>query len=715
MHESFQIGEWLFTPALHTLCQGERQVVLRAKLVDLLLALVEDAGQVLTRDELLLRVWGTIVVTDDAVTRGISELRRLLGDDRHAPQYIETIRKGGYRLVASPVVRRPARAAGPTVERATPELAAPAGPTSEPASIRRRAVALIVAAGLVLAWLCLPAGRADAHEGPRVLAPARPVPFTVFPGRETDPAVSPDGRRVAFAWGGADDRQYDIYVKAPRGDAVVQITDDAASDTHPTWSPDGARIAFLRHEGGRTHVCAVAAAGGGVVLRLGGTAGYATGLDWSPDGAHLLFASTQGRAHGLRLGALPAAGGDPVWLSDPGALESDHSAVFAPDGARVAFVRTDTAGGVDRVCVMGRDGIGMRMMATGCRKLRGLAWARDDDSLVVGGEDHGQSRLYRLDLRSGALREIPLREERASHPSLSRDARTLVYEDAQPRDHLWEVQLHAKGKPRRMMATTHSEREGTYAPVGAAIAWVSDRSGGADLWLAETAGSAPRRLTRGEHDDVQLPRWSPDARHIAYQASAAGRTGLWLVDVAKGTHRCVLADLARARLCGWTADGEALWFASVRAGEWQLQRLPLAGGPAQPVLSGVTQAAESADGRWLYSSYAGRRGVWRRPLADVLVGGGAEAGECVVRDFVPRATWSWRLAGDHVLLLRMRGGQSEVLRRALDTRAEELLLRCPGRLHAPSLSLSADRSRLLVATVSEGESDLNLIEDFDLP
>ena len=54
-----------------------------------------------TRDELLDAVWGETIVGEEALTRAISELRRALGDDPREPRYVETIRKGGYRLAAA--------------------------------------------------------------------------------------------------------------------------------------------------------------------------------------------------------------------------------------------------------------------------------------------------------------------------------------------------------------------------------------------------------------------------------------------------------------------------------------------------------------------------------------------------------------------------------------------------------------------------------------
>ena len=66
----------------------------------MVLCLAEQAGQVVTRDDILREIWGTRAVTDEPLTRCIGDLRRELGDTREEPRYVQTIPKRGYRLIA---------------------------------------------------------------------------------------------------------------------------------------------------------------------------------------------------------------------------------------------------------------------------------------------------------------------------------------------------------------------------------------------------------------------------------------------------------------------------------------------------------------------------------------------------------------------------------------------------------------------------------------
>lgn len=107
----FHFGDWLVRRDTNSLEQGSVRRQMEPRAMEVLAALCEQAGAVLSADQLLQRCWGTTDYSDNPVHKTIAQLRRLLDDSAGAPAYIETIRKRGYRTVA-PVTR-----AGPDAER----------------------------------------------------------------------------------------------------------------------------------------------------------------------------------------------------------------------------------------------------------------------------------------------------------------------------------------------------------------------------------------------------------------------------------------------------------------------------------------------------------------------------------------------------------------------------------------------------------------------
>ncbi len=102
--ERLQVGSWAVEPALNQLSAAGRTVKLEPKAMAVLVYLANRPGQVVSREELLSAVWSGVVVSDDSLTQVVIKLRKALGDAPEDPAYIQTISKGGYRLVA-PVVR----------------------------------------------------------------------------------------------------------------------------------------------------------------------------------------------------------------------------------------------------------------------------------------------------------------------------------------------------------------------------------------------------------------------------------------------------------------------------------------------------------------------------------------------------------------------------------------------------------------------------------
>ncbi len=147
-----KIGPWTATPALNVLERGEQCVKLEPRAMDVLVALAERAGAVVSIEELLASVWKGVVVGDGSVYLAIRQLRQVLDDSSSGTRFIETIPKRGYRLTV------------PVEPEAIPAEAMQ--PPARPSVARPRrlwlgvacAIVAIVTAGVIALW-----GRAPAH------------------------------------------------------------------------------------------------------------------------------------------------------------------------------------------------------------------------------------------------------------------------------------------------------------------------------------------------------------------------------------------------------------------------------------------------------------------------------------------------------------------------------------------------------------------------
>jgi len=161
----FLVGEWQVSPPLNLLVRGEERVRLEPRVMDVLVQLAERADEVVSKEELIERVWKGRYATDDVLSVAIYSLRKSLGDDARRPRYVATVSRRGYRLIA------------PVQLAAEPSTGIPAGAPGQPEARRPRgfswpAAAVAVAAAVALAlaaasalWL-LPAARHARHVPP---------------------------------------------------------------------------------------------------------------------------------------------------------------------------------------------------------------------------------------------------------------------------------------------------------------------------------------------------------------------------------------------------------------------------------------------------------------------------------------------------------------------------------------------------------------------
>jgi adenylate cyclase len=100
MTREFQIGEWLVEPDLNRVSRAGKRIPVEPKVIEVLAYLADHPGEVLPKEQIIQAVWPDTYVSDEVLRYAISELRKALKDDVKDPQFIETVARRGYRLIA---------------------------------------------------------------------------------------------------------------------------------------------------------------------------------------------------------------------------------------------------------------------------------------------------------------------------------------------------------------------------------------------------------------------------------------------------------------------------------------------------------------------------------------------------------------------------------------------------------------------------------------
>ncbi|MEM8598542.1 MAG: winged helix-turn-helix domain-containing protein [Bacteroidota bacterium] len=700
----FRLHEWEVEVLANELIHVETEDIkhVEPKVMAVLACLAAKAGTPVTREALMATVWPEVVVSEDALNRAVSKLRRALGDDPAAPRFIETIPTVGYRLVA-PVE--------PIVE---------VTPTSK-SNVWKLAIGLSLALALVQLAVAQLGGGSEATPTMR--------PLTRAAGAEIHPALAPDGQRVAYAALPRGGDSYDLAVQSLDADASLRLTDDPASDVHPVWHRDADGLWFLRCA--EPLVCTVweVAATGGTPRRLTEAPVGRWGLA-AADGA-LVALVRDSLTEPYRLAAIDPATGMPQRLTDPPAgTLGDLYPTASPDGRTVAFVRHDAQGEEDLFLLDLEVGMPRRLTTDG-RGIRGHAWTPDGSAIVYVANRDGAEALWRVAIDGSPPTRLPVAVAgRWRSPTLAAGRLVLAAQQIEVDLLAWDAET---GWQPRVAST--AEDTGPSLSSEGRLAFVSTRSGAPEVYVAEDAqvaeglpgadDTAPRRLTEFGGPLVGAVRWSPDGQRLAFEAQVEQQASVYVLEAEGGVPRA-LTDAAGYDVGPrWSTNGRFVYVASNRPDPttvetleaWALWRVPVDGGTPErlgPLGSYVGEALPASpvlpDGALVYMRQA-EPGLWLRPSRTTPE-------EQVLADLARQDWGNWSVvsaATDPAIVYPRRTDDGvEIRRLRLADRADTLLTTLdalPGRIQA--LAVSPDGQRLVAAQTVRAESDLVLVEPIE--
>jgi Tol biopolymer transport system component len=480
--------------------------------------------------------------------------------------------------------------------------------------------------------------RRSQGEGPPPIG--RPLPLTTYPGFELNPALSPDGKQVAFVWNGENQDNFDIYLRQVGSNGELRLTNNPAEDLSPAWSPDGNTIVFLRRLDAARNELLLVPALSGPERKLTETINAADmrprlpaadmrsrlpAIAWSPDGHWIAVSHREAGDTVEGLFLVSSQTGEKRRLTrPPTGSDRDFASAFAPDGRTLLFTRASGTGVAAEIYILSLsedfEPVGEpRRLKTDERFVSSPVWTLDERHVLylaasnLGERDQTELRKVAVS-GAGKSERVALLEGMIDEMSLGRH---LVYSRFTNNIDIWRAEIPPPGgqpgEPRPFISSTRGDRKPRYSPDGKKIAFWSSRSGADEIWIADGDGSNPAQLTFFGGPGVGPTGWSPDSQWLVFHARPEGQADIFTIPANGGAPKRLTTDPSDDVGPSYSRDGRWIYFESLRSGQMEIWKMLAEGGDAVKITStGGRMPFESYDGRTLYFRHPNpEKGIWK--------------------------------------------------------------------------------------------------------
>jgi Tol biopolymer transport system component/tRNA A-37 threonylcarbamoyl transferase component Bud32 len=474
------------------------------------------------------------------------------------------------------------------------------------------------------------------RAAPPAAAPGEWVQLTDFADSAVSPALSPDGRMLAFIRGGNTFiGNGQIYVKLLPNGEPVQLTHDHLTKMSPEFSPDGSSVAYTVP----FDTWVVPALGGEPRLMLPN----AEGLTWIDPG-HLLFSEIKTGIHMAVVTATESRTETRDIYVPPRERGMAHRSALSPDHKWVLVAEMDNDGWLPcRVVPFDGSSAGTRVGPTGAGCTY-AAWSPDGAWMYFSSDSGGRFHIWRQHFPDGTPEQVTSGPTEEEGIALAPDGRSLVTSSGLRESTLWV--RDSRGE-RQISSEGYAEYP-KFSPDGKKLYYLLRRHGvsgqfiNGELWLVNLETNRSERLLPGflmSGYDV-----SPDGKSVVFSAmDAESRSHLWLASLDLRSPPQQFPSSVDEDEPSWDAVGDVFFRAAEGRSNFLYRMKPDGSERVKALRDPILQLqAVSPDGS--RAVVLSKAGTGREADADIIafpLGGGAPATVCSIY-CVPR----WNASGN---------------------------------------------------------------------
>jgi Tol biopolymer transport system component/DNA-binding winged helix-turn-helix (wHTH) protein len=526
----FSLGVLRVFPSRCEIEAGARREYVQPRVMQVLTALAQADGAVVSRDALIDSCWEGRIVGDDAINRCIVKIRKIVAQDANTAISVETVARVGYRLIVGTAFDGGSR----------PSAKSPVSHARLiPAYWWIGSAGFAFLAGILI-WLLWPRQKWS-------VTASRAFISTL--AIEQQPALSPSGAMIAYAAG--TETAHKIFVRGVTAGDPAKIVSDSYDDISPTWASDGVRLAYVAaHDNEPCRIMVVTIPAGQPHEAGRCRVSQRTSLSWQPRSDFVYFAEKNGLGYAIfRLDVQTGERqhvAESTWFSVP-------EPQVSPDGKWLTYIANWR---------FAQNSVNAYNLSTGEQKILGLVaasdfagWSEDSKSVLVTITNGVSSEIWAYPINGHAPYRVytaaaDLRRLAAAPGGL------LAVEANVDRMNLARASTSARTDPDIIDATNGQTWSPNFAPDGT-LAFISNRSGEDAIWTVRP-GEQPAQLFGAAPASLNRVRWSPDGTKLAFVVATSGNPSIKIL-TAQGAIVSSFETLSVGfGMPTWTPDGRAL-------------------------------------------------------------------------------------------------------------------------------------------------------------
>lgn len=611
------------------LLKNGETVALNSKTLDLLVALIERHGEIITKEELLERIWAGQFVEESNLTVQISTLRKALGEARGENRFVVTVPGKGYKFVGEKAdepdeIRIESHSFSRIVveeeidEIADRPLMLPAKTSwlKQNGLVYGTLALVFIAAGMTFAWM---RGRVSSTPFAKMQ-----IKQLTNKGNIAIAALSPDGKLFAYTIN--EFGKQSLWLGQINGGDNIQLRPAAETGYYTlAFSPDSDKVIFSYKDWtATTPTLAKMPVFGGASEKISDNVGF---FALSADGNRIATTQFDAQTSRDHLFVIDLASNDRREITFPSERISPGSVSFSPDGERLAYASSSNALSQAIFTVRINDGTVTKVSNYDFGRIGNTVWTADGSAVILSALETQtwsavpQFRVWSVSLNGGETREVTT-DLSSYADALSVSGGALLTIENRQMNNIWIAPANDLSAAKQITTGSFGRYDGLWGldwtPDGHIVFNSSDTQSQV-ISTMNADGTEQRRLTSPGFIDSDLDV-SADGRYVVFHSTRGGAGfDIWRVD-GNGDNAKQLTFDKQSYQPFLSPDSRFVYYKSIADGVGSLMRIPIDGGPPVALTDKETSwCSVSPDGKFIAALYKTDKGR----IAIFDIGGGA--------------------------------------------------------------------------------------------